>query len=137
MVGEAFAGLSAFKTMFDMTKALKDIHDVTIRDRAIIDLQREILEAQAAQSELLHSVGQLKKGVAELKAWDSDKQRYELHELPPGVFVRSDYWSCRTPVPGASGGPAAADFAQSFYRPPLGNREIVQLLTPILQLRKK
>ena len=37
---EVYAGLSAIKSAFDMTKGLKDIHDVTLRDRAVIELCR-------------------------------------------------------------------------------------------------
>jgi hypothetical protein len=39
MVAEVYAGIGAFKAMFDMAKGLKDIHDTTIRNGAIIDLQ--------------------------------------------------------------------------------------------------
>jgi hypothetical protein len=85
MVAEVFAGLSAFKTMFDMTKALSDIHDVTTRDRAIVELQKEILAAQAQQSALMTHVGELEKEVARLKAWDADKQRYKLTDVGNGM----------------------------------------------------
>jgi hypothetical protein len=85
MVGEIFAGLSSVKTAFDMTKALHDIHDATARDRAVIELQKEILSAQAAQAQLVETVGQLKKRVTELEAWDAEKQRYHLTEIDPGI----------------------------------------------------
>ena len=52
MVGEAIAGLSAVKTAFDMAKALQNIHDTVARDRAVIELQKEILSAQVAQAAL-------------------------------------------------------------------------------------
>jgi putative ABC transport system substrate-binding protein len=45
VVAEALASFNAVKTAFDMARALKDIHDATERDRAVIDLQREILAA--------------------------------------------------------------------------------------------
>jgi hypothetical protein len=69
MVGEALAGLSAIKTAFDMAQGLQKIHDAVARDRAIIELQKEILAAQAAQSALIETVGDLKKRVAELETW--------------------------------------------------------------------
>lgn len=87
VVAETIAGLGAIKTAFDMAKALENIHETTVRDRAIIDLQKEILAAQAAQFALVESVGTLKKEVADLKAWDADKQRYKLTELKPGVMA--------------------------------------------------
>ena len=54
---------------------------------ALIDLQREILTAQAQQSALIENVSKLEKEVTALKAWDADKQRYELKDLWRGFFA--------------------------------------------------
>jgi hypothetical protein len=89
VVAETIAGLGAVKTAFDMAKALQGIHETTARDRAVIELQKEILSAQAAQFSLVEQVGDLEKEVTRLKTWDADKQRYKLAELRPGVFARS------------------------------------------------
>ena len=45
VVAETLASLNAAKTAFDKAKALQNIHDASARDRAVIDLQREILLA--------------------------------------------------------------------------------------------
>ena len=45
MILETISGLGAVKTAFDMTKALQNIHDTVAHDRAVIDLQKEILAA--------------------------------------------------------------------------------------------
>ena len=66
---------------------LQNIHDTATRDRAVIDLQREILTAQAQQSALIENVSKLEKEVTALKAWDADKQRYELKDLWRGFFA--------------------------------------------------
>ncbi len=87
MVAEIYGGISALKTAFDIAKGLKDIDDATRRNAAVIELQEKILTAQAAQSELVETVGELKKRVAELEAWEADKKRYELKEIAPGVFA--------------------------------------------------
>lgn len=89
MVGEAFAGLSAVKTAFDLAKGLQNIHDTAARDRAVIELQKEILAAQQTQATLIQSVSDLEKEVARLKAWDADKQRYKLTDIRPGVMAYS------------------------------------------------
>jgi hypothetical protein len=86
---ETISGLGAVKTAFDMAKALQSIHDATARDRAVIDLQKEILAAQEAQFSLVDRVRELERELAGLKAWDADKQRYQLAELAPGVVVYS------------------------------------------------
>jgi hypothetical protein len=87
VVAETIAGLGAVKTAFDMAKALQSIHEATARDRAVIELQKEILAAQAAQFALLERAGDLEKEVATLKAWDADKERYKLVDLGAGILA--------------------------------------------------
>lgn len=87
MVAEVFAGLSAFKAMFDLAKGLKDINDATVRNAAVIELQEQILTAQNEQATLIDKVRDLEKEVAELKAWDAEKQNYELKEIGRGSFA--------------------------------------------------
>ena len=89
IVAETIAGLGAAKTAFDMARGLQNIHDAAARDRAVIDLQKEILTAQSAQFTLLERVRELEKEVDRLKAWDADKERYRLIELRPGVVAYS------------------------------------------------
>ncbi len=78
MVAEVFAGLGALKTAFDIAKGLKDIDDATRRNAAVIELQEKILAAQQSQSSLIETARELEKEVVQLKAWEADKQRYEL-----------------------------------------------------------
>ncbi|MGE5270747.1 MAG: hypothetical protein ACM3JG_13865 [Thiohalocapsa sp.] len=87
MVAEVYAGLTAIKTAFDMAKGLKDIHDATLRNAAVIELQEKILAAQEAQSTLVDRARDLEREVAHLKAWDADKQRYQMEKRPPGVIT--------------------------------------------------
>jgi hypothetical protein len=87
MVGEALAGLSAIKTAFDMAQGLQKIHDTVARDRAIIELQKEILAAQQAQSTLIERVGHLEKEVARFETWNAEKQRYKLTDFGGGTFA--------------------------------------------------
>lgn len=87
MVGEVFAGIGAFKAMFDMAKGLGSIHDAAARDRAVIELQKEILAAQAAQFALIEQIGTLKADVAKFEAWDSEKKKYSLKDLGSGALA--------------------------------------------------
>jgi hypothetical protein len=87
MAGEVIAGLGAIKIAFDIAKGLKDIHDVAARDRAVIELQKEILAAQQTQSTLVETVSELKKEVARLKDWEADKARYQLSEIAAGMVA--------------------------------------------------
>jgi len=87
MVAEVFAGLGAFKAMFDLAKGLKDIDDRATRNSVAIELQEKILAAQAQQAALIEHVGNLEKEVADLKAWDADKQRYKLTDIGDGLLT--------------------------------------------------
>jgi hypothetical protein len=80
VVTEAIAGLGAIKTAFDMAKALENIHEAVARDRAVIDLQREILAAQQAQFALVDRLRDLEKELAKFEDWETEKTRYYLRD---------------------------------------------------------
>lgn len=106
MVSEIYGGIGAFKAMFDMAKGLKDISDAAIRNRAVIELQEEILGAQVSQSALLERVSFLEKEITRFETWDAEKQRYELKKVVTGAFVytlkpeveppEEPHWLCTT-----------------------------------------
>lgn len=87
MAAEILAGLSSLKTAFDIAKGLKDINDAAIRNGAVIELQEKILAAREQQSALLDRIGALEAEVASLKAWDTEKQRYELKNIGNGAVA--------------------------------------------------
>ena len=87
MASEIVAGISAFKTMLDLAKGLKDINDATTRNSVAIELQEKILSAQTEQAALIERISELEKQVAELEAWDADKQRYELTDFGSSTFA--------------------------------------------------
>jgi hypothetical protein len=53
----------------------------------ILSAQSSALAAQSNQFTLLQRVGDLEKEIAGFKAWDTEKQRYELAEVAPSVFT--------------------------------------------------
>lgn len=82
------AGLTSLKAAFDLAKTLVGVHDQAVVRAKVIELQEQILAAQASavtaqtdQAGLLKRVGELEKELADLKAWEADKQRYELTEI--------------------------------------------------------
>lgn len=87
VVAEALSGIGAIKTALDMAKALQDIHDAAARDRAVMNLQKEIIAAYSEQTMLAQKAGDLKEEVARLKTWDADKSRYQLTEIRAGSFA--------------------------------------------------
>lgn len=100
MVAEVFAGLSALKAAFDLTKGLKEINDAAIRNGAIIDLQEKIRDAQQTQSALVERVRDLEAQAARLKTWEVEKQRYQLAEVAPRQYayvLRPEEKDCEPP----------------------------------------
>jgi hypothetical protein len=79
--------LSSFKTAYDITKAMLDLREAAAIQSKVIELQRIILESQKSCTELIATVGELEKEVSKLKAWDADKQRYELADSGLGTFA--------------------------------------------------
>jgi hypothetical protein len=108
MVGEVFAGLGAFKTMFDMAKALKHINDANVRNAAVIELQEQILGAQVAQAALLERASHLEVEMTRLETWEIEKQRYALKKFDPGVLI----YALR---PGATNGDPPHELCANCY----------------------
>ena len=84
---EIYAGLGAFKTMLDIAQTFRDLSDATARKAAVIELQEKIISAQSAQAMLIQRVSELEAEMARMEKWETEKQRYQLKSLPPGVFV--------------------------------------------------
>lgn len=89
VAAEIMAGVSGFQAMYNAAKALKDMNDASVRYGAVIELQEKILAAQEQQAALINRVGDLEKEVASLKAWEAEKQRYELKDIGNGNLVYS------------------------------------------------
>jgi hypothetical protein len=90
MVAEIFGGISAFKSLFDIAKVVKEANDATVRDRAIVDLLDKIITAREAQSSALDRIRELEEEIARFETWGAEKDRYELKKIgETGVTVRS------------------------------------------------
>jgi hypothetical protein len=73
---------------------LIEVRDLVKFGDALGKLQAQILAAQSAamtgyarEAALLEEIGGLKKRVAELEAWEAEKERYELVALAPKVMA--------------------------------------------------
>lgn len=91
----AIAGVTgALRSANDILKAVVHAHDITIVQGKIAELQREILSAQSsafnAQSDqfaLLQDKRDLEEKVASLETRATEKERYQLDQIAPGVFA--------------------------------------------------
>jgi hypothetical protein len=87
MAAEIFAGIGAFKQMFDMARALKDMNDQNVRIATAIDLQQKILEAQEQQAALARRNAELESTVAAFERWETESGRYQLVDYGGGTFA--------------------------------------------------
>ena len=87
MVGEVFAGIGAFKTMFDVAKSLKDMDDKVRRNAAVADLGEQIISAQTRYANAIEQVRDLEEKLRGFETWEREKQRYELKDLGWGAFA--------------------------------------------------
>jgi hypothetical protein len=91
----AIAGLTAsLRAAVEIMKAMNDISDANLIPTKIFELTREIMSAQACalavQSErfdLLQSKRGLEEETVRLKAWSTEKYRYELKNVGPGAVA--------------------------------------------------
>jgi hypothetical protein len=86
--------LGTLKTAYDLAKDLVNLHDATVRQGKVAELQRQILDAQQSaidanqeRATLMETISQLKGKVAQLEAWNTEKNRYRKVEVAPGVIA--------------------------------------------------
>src|SRR5690349_8810363 len=90
---EVTFGFQALKAALGLAKEAKDLTDSTAIKAKVIEMQSLILEAQAnaieareAHTAQVNRISELEAEVARFKAWETEKNRYELREIFPGSF---------------------------------------------------
>jgi hypothetical protein len=89
----AIDGLTtSLRAVAEITKVMKDISDASLIQTKIYELTKEILSAQscalAVQSEqfdLAQSKRDLEEEIVRLKAWNTERYRYQLQSVGPGA----------------------------------------------------
>jgi hypothetical protein len=88
------AAASALKSAFDLSKTALSLRDATLLHGKITEMQGEIssalasaITAQTDQMAMLKRVSDLEKEITDLKAWETEKQRYELKAISYGAFA--------------------------------------------------
>lgn len=98
MVAESLAAISGvvsqIQTIKDALGAAIKARDVAVFDEKAVELNAKIiaaqelaLAAQAAQAALVERERALEEKIAELEAWNAEKERYKLDEIIPGAFA--------------------------------------------------
>lgn len=93
-MGALAAALASLKAAKDIAEAMVGLRDAAAFQGKLIEFQSKIIDANnaafAAQEErsaLLQRVRDLEEQVARLKAWETEKQRYQLENLYVGSFA--------------------------------------------------
>ena len=98
--------MSPLSAAGESIQKLIEVRDLIKFGDALGKLQAQILSAQqgalaayARETALLEEIGDLKKRVTELEAWETEKQRYELVALAPNVMAYSVKANARSAEP--------------------------------------
>jgi hypothetical protein len=88
------AALSSLVAAKDITQSMVGLRDTAAFQEKRLELQSKIMDAQASvfsvneeRTTLIDRVSTLEKEIADLKAWDAEKNRYELKRLDTGGFA--------------------------------------------------
>jgi hypothetical protein len=86
----------SLKVASESVQKLMSLREFIKHGDALGKLQAQILSAQqiasaayARETDMTDEIRNLKARVTELETWDAEKKRYELHRLPPSMFVYS------------------------------------------------
>jgi len=110
-IAEITAGIASLRATLDIAKAMVGLRDAEAFRAKSIELQESIMraldsgiEAREAYSKQLDAVRALEAEVAKLKAWDAEKQRYELKSIgygasafvlkPDARGIETPHWLC-------------------------------------------
>jgi hypothetical protein len=83
--------LNAFKAAKDIAETMIGLRDTAAFQGKLIEFQSKIIDAnnaafaaQEERSSLLQTIRDLEKEVTDLKAWEGEKERYELTDISGG-----------------------------------------------------
>lgn len=113
VLAEIATSLGSIKTALDILKGLKKskasssiLAEIADLQAALIEVQQGIMAANQAHTADVERIRELEEEVARLKAWDSEKTRYELKSPWTGAMVYAlkpakgdsepPHWLCAT-----------------------------------------
>jgi len=93
-MGSISAIAASINAAVNITKAMKDLRDLTLVQSKVIELQGVILEAQTGlftankeRASLIEEIREAKSKIAQLETWNAEKQRYQLTDIGDGNFA--------------------------------------------------
>lgn len=73
------------KSLFQLSSSAEIKAQVIDLQNAILSAQQSAFAAQSQQSAMIQQIDDLKKEIADIKAWEKEKQRYKLMNTPWGA----------------------------------------------------
>jgi hypothetical protein len=86
-IAEIKAGYESAKAALDIAKGISALKTEAAVNAAVIDVQRNVVEAQQALSASLQTINELEQEIVRLKDWSAQKQRYELADTGQGSLA--------------------------------------------------
>ncbi|HEX4106394.1 MAG TPA: hypothetical protein VHX92_09205 [Rhizomicrobium sp.] len=94
VIAEIAEGLTGIKTALDILKGLKKsqatggiLTEIADLQTALIEVQQGIMAANQTHTADIDRIRELEKEVATLKAWGTEKERYELKQIDAGYVA--------------------------------------------------
>lgn len=94
MIAEGAAAFGSLKVAIDLAKGVQSLQTSTAVNQAIsdilnalVDARSDALDAVETKAALLKRIDELEAELTRLKAWDGEKQRYEMKRYYPGVIA--------------------------------------------------
>ena len=105
-IGSIAAAATSIRTIADIIKTLSKMKSIPEVQTAIIELRNEIISAQSnalvAQSEqatMIQKISDFEKEITNIKAWEKEKQRYQLVSPWNGCVVYALKEQCKKTEP--------------------------------------
>ena len=95
LITEISAALTSLKAAKDIAEVMIGLRDAAAFQEKRIELQSKISDAQSSifavneeRLALIQEVDALKKKIASMETWETEKQRYVLKQVSPGAFAQ-------------------------------------------------
>ena len=105
--------VSSLNAALNIGKATMELHDISVVQTKMVELNSQILkaldgaiEAKSTHLEMLDRIRNLEQEIARLRAWDGEKERYELKDVYLGATTYAlkptdgsgepPHWLCTT-----------------------------------------
>jgi hypothetical protein len=95
---EIKAAYDSAKAALQIAQGINSLNSETEKNAAIIDVQRNVVDAQRGLSSALETIDQLEREIARLKEWAKEKERYELRAIGDRAVAYAEKASIENPT---------------------------------------